>query len=149
MPVQDLITGFMSTVPDSNELITAMTVPLVEGYRGARLRYTPGRADDYPTVGVAAAAALVDGVVTDVSVAVGGAGPRVYSVPEAQQLVGLPVAGLAWETVADAAARRADPVDDRLGSAAYKRAMASVWVSRALSVCFATPLVGPKDISGG
>lgn len=135
LPVEDLATGFMSTVLEPDEVLTAVTVPLVDGLRSAYLRYTPGSADDYPTVGVAAAARVANGVVTDASVAVAGAGPRAYLVPEADGLVGRRAEEAPTRALGDAAAARARPVDDRLGTAAYKQAMVSVWARRAVDRC--------------
>lgn len=135
--VEELATGFMSTTLREGEVVTAIRVPLDRDLRSVYLRYTPGSSDDYPTVGVAATASVVDDAVVAATVAVGGAGPRAYSVPEAEHLIGHPPAarGASAAAVADAAARRAEPIDDRLGSAAYKRAMVAVWVRRALAAC--------------
>lgn len=141
LPVDELVTGFMSTSLAPGEVLTSVSVPLVAGRRGRYRRFTPGSADDYPTVAVAAALTVADGAITAARVAVGGAGPRAFLVPEAEALVGSPAdasrAPLA--VVAAAAAERAEPVDDRLGSAAYKRRMAAVWVRRVLEECCAGP----------
>lgn len=137
LTVDQLIDGFMSTALDPEEVITAVQVPVVAGRRSAYLRFTPGSADDYPTVAVAATVTLADGVAVAASVAVGGAASAPYLVPEAADLQGVPVPQRphAVAAVADAAGRRADPVDDRLGSARYKRRMVAVWVRRALLGC--------------
>jgi carbon-monoxide dehydrogenase medium subunit len=137
LTIDELIDGFMSTALDPDEVITAVRVPVPAGRRSASLRFTPGSVDDYPTVAVAATATLADGVAVAATVAVGGAAPAPYLVGEAGALEGAPVRE--WPhlvaAVADAAARRADPVDDRLGSAPYKRRMVAVWVRRALGRC--------------
>lgn len=135
--VDELVTGFMSTSLGPQELVTSVAVPLVPGQRARYRRFTPGSADDYPTVAVAATVTVVDGDVTAVRVAVGGAAPCPYLVPEARALVGTPAGAAALDEVAAAAAERAAPVDDRLGSAAYKRRMAAVWVRRVLDECLA------------
>ncbi len=137
LAIDELIDGFMSTVLDPDEVITAVRVPLVVGRRSCYLRYTPGSADDYPTVAAAATADVADGVPTAVRLAIGGAGPAAYLVPEAEELRGVPEGRWASATaeVAESAARRADPVDDRLGSAAYKRRMVAVWARRVLERC--------------
>lgn len=135
--IDELVCGFMSTDLAPDELITAVRVPAPPGRRSCYLRFTPGSDDDYPTVSVAATAVVSDGTPSTVTLAVGGAGPVAYLVPEAQELsgaTGARVAGLVAD-VAEAAARRADPVDDRLGSAAYKRRMVAVWARRALGRC--------------
>ena len=137
LAVDELIDGFMSTTLLPDEVITRVQVPLPDGRRSAYLRFTPGSADDYPTVAAAAAVAIGDGVPVAATLAMGGAAPAPYLVPEADRLREVPEARWAEVVaqVADAAARRADPVDDRLGSAAYKRRMVAVWARRALEQC--------------
>ena len=145
LAIDELIDGFMSTDLGPDEVITAVRVPLVDGRRSCYLRFTPGSADDYPTVAVAATAEVADGVPTAVRLAIGGAGPAAYLVPEAEQVEGAPEGRWVAEVaeVAEAAARRADPVDDRLGSAAYKRRMVAVWARRALERCLGAEGVQP------
>lgn len=133
VPVAELADGFMSTCLADDELITAVTIPLVDGRRGTYHRYTPGSADDYPTVAVAATVTAPEGRGRTASLAVGGAGPIPYLVPEAEALAADGAAAVG--RVARAAAERARPVDDRLGSAAYKRAMVAVWAERAMHDC--------------
>jgi carbon-monoxide dehydrogenase medium subunit len=126
-----LATGFMTTALADDELITAVAVPVVTGRRSAYERFAPGSSDDYPTVAVAAT--CTPGRTPAVLVAVGGAGPTAYLVPEAASLAGddSPEARAA---VAGAAVSLARPTDDRLGSAAYKRAMVATWVERVLAL---------------
>ncbi len=135
LPLRDFATGFMSTVLAPGELITAISVPLAAGRRSCYCRFTPASADDYPCVGVAASVCLADQEVTAARVAVGGAAPVAYLVDEAESLVGTSAPAAAVTAVARAAASRAAPMDDRLGSASYKRAMVAVWVERALCDC--------------
>ncbi|MGH9114550.1 MAG: FAD binding domain-containing protein [Acidimicrobiales bacterium] len=135
--VGELATGWMDNVLDVGEVITEVRVPLVPGTRSVYLRYTPGSASDYPTVGAAAAVTRSDGwTLTSARVALGGVGPTVIDVPETAALAGHrdPPAD-AVASLATAASARARPVDDRLGTADYKRAMASVWARRALGAC--------------
>jgi len=137
LAVDELIDGFMSTALAPDEVITAVHVPVPRGRRSSYLRFTPGSADDYPTVLVAATVAVRDGVPIGATLAVGGAGPTPYLVPEADALAAVPVGQWAdvVAEVADAAERRADPVSDRLGSAPYKRRMVAVWARRVLEQC--------------
>jgi carbon-monoxide dehydrogenase medium subunit len=134
LTIDQLIDGFMSTALEQDEVITAVHVPVREGRRSCYLRFTPGSVDDYPAVAVAATATVASGAPTDVTLAVGGAAPVPYLVPEAGALQG--AAAARWDQLvaqaARAAAQSADPVDDRLGSADYKRRMVAVWARRAL-----------------
>jgi aerobic carbon-monoxide dehydrogenase medium subunit len=138
-PVAQLATGLMQTVVGAGELITAVRIPTAPRVRCVYLRFTPGSVADYPTVAVAAGARRApDGSLASVSLALAGVHRTVLMVPEAAGLVGhrMPPAEV-LAAVAAAAADRAEPVTDRLGSASYKRAMADVWSRRALSACLA------------
>jgi carbon-monoxide dehydrogenase medium subunit len=132
LSVDELATGFMSTSLAPGEVVTSVVVPLVADRRGLYRRFTPGSSDDYPTVGVAAAVTVAEGNIVGARVVVGGAGPRAFLISEADALIGTPVYRAPLARVAAGAAAQAEPVDDRLGSAAYKRRMAAVWVRRVL-----------------
>jgi aerobic carbon-monoxide dehydrogenase medium subunit len=103
------------------------------------LRFTPGSVADYPTVAAAACASRnPDGTLGSVALSLAGVDRTVLTVPESASLVGQRAPSEAsLAAVADAAASRAQPVADRLGSVAYKRAMAAVWARRALAACLA------------
>jgi len=111
------------TVLMDGELVTSVRVPPpAPGQRECYLRFNPGSVDDFPTVGVAARAVLDEsGAISDLAVALGGVAPVPILIREAPT------------DAAEAAERACDPVDDRRGSAAYKRAMARVWTRRALA----------------
>lgn len=136
-PVARLATGLMETAVGAGELITAVRIPTAPHARCVYLRFTPGSVADYPTVAVAASASRApDGSLASVSLALAGVHRTVLMVPEAAGLVGCQMPSAeALGAVAEAAAGRAEPVTDRLGSASYKRAMADVWSRRALSAC--------------
>lgn len=140
LAVDELVAGFMTTCLAPDEVVTEVTVPVSPGAQSCYRRFTPASSDDYPTVAVAVALSVEAGSVVDARVAVGGAGPATYAVPEAAALVGsrLGVRPAALDDLAAAAAQMADPVDDRLGSAAYKRRMVAVWVRRAVADLFAS-----------
>lgn len=144
LPLSELASGFMSTVLDPGELITAVSMPVVTGRRSSYHRYAPGSSDDYPTVAVAAAVTAAGGTITAARVAVGGVGPTAYLVPESAGLIGGEAPPAARAAVARAAVERSSPADDRLGSAAYKRAVLPIWVERALASC----LTGAAGQSG-
>lgn len=135
LPVEQLAIGFMTTCLEPTDVITAVRVPLEPRRRCSYARYTPGSCDDYPTVVVAAATTTAGSQVTAARVAVGGAGPTAFCTPEATILVGQTPSAEQITQVARAAAGHAQPVDDRLGSAGYKRDMVAVWVRRVLRAC--------------
>jgi aerobic carbon-monoxide dehydrogenase medium subunit len=139
VPVASLAVGLMETVVEPDELITAVQVPVIPRQHSVYLRFTPGSVADYPTVAASACASRnPDGTLGSVALALAGVDRTVLTVPESASLVGQRAPSEAsLAAVADAAARRAQPVADRLGSVAYKRAMAAVWARRALAACLA------------
>lgn len=136
VPVAGFHTGFLETALADGELVTQIIVPAALGRRSVYQRFTPGSEDDYPTVGVAATAIRGnDGRLTRAALALAGVGPTPLLVPEAGELAGIEPGADDLEAVAAAAERTADPVDDRLGSVRYKKAMTREWTRRALHAC--------------
>jgi carbon-monoxide dehydrogenase medium subunit len=136
MPVDELFADWFATTLGPAELITAVTVPdPPAGTRAAYRKFLPRSVDDYATVSVAVAARRdVDGRIASVRIALGsvGATPIRARAVEAALLGEVPDGA----RLADAAALvrdEVDPLDDARGSAAYKREMARVWVTRALA----------------
>ena len=134
LPLAGFYTGFMSTALEGGEILTGVFVPPPPpGRRAAYLRFTPGSASDYPTVGVAASLVVRDRQVVEASVALGAGAAWPHLVPEAgSAMLGAPGQD-AIAAAADAVAAAADPSNDQRGSAAYKRAMARLWTQRLLS----------------
>lgn len=143
VPVAGFHTGVLETALADGELVTAVVIPAAPGRRSVYARFTPGSADDYPTVGVAASITRSGGRVTGAVLALAGVGPTALLVPGAAGLAGTgpgaESAADAIEAAAAAAAQAASPVDDRLGSARYKKAMAREWTRRVLRACLDDP----------
>jgi carbon-monoxide dehydrogenase medium subunit len=136
VPVSEFHTGFMETVLAPGELITDVVIAAAPARTAAYARFTPGSAEDYPTVSAAAAVTRdSSGSVTRAVLAVGGAGPVPLLVTGTTALLG-PEPG---ETEIEAAARAAEaasrPLDDQRGSVRYKKAMAAEWSARVLRAC--------------
>ena len=143
VPLDGFFTGFMETGLGRGEIVTEIAVPLVAGRRGAYARFTPASAADYPVVAVAATVTRDgEGTITHASVALGGVGATAVLVPEARSLAGGRATASEIQAVAATAAAVSTPVDDRLGSAAYKQAMVAVWTRRTLEACLADPAPG-------
>jgi carbon-monoxide dehydrogenase medium subunit len=118
VPLRDFFVGPFETVVLPGELLTRIAVPAASpGERSAYLRFAPGSESDYATVGVAARLRRDGGAV----VGLAGVHPRPL-------LVELADPAAPGATVAAAC----DPASDQRGSAAYKRAMAALWTTRAL-----------------
>src|SRR4029077_20647236 len=58
LPVEGLYSGYYEAVLDKNELITAVTVPSLDGRKAAYMKVTSRTADDWPALGVAVSFAL-------------------------------------------------------------------------------------------
>lgn len=132
VPVDQLLVDTFATSLAPAELIHSIEIPARSPWtRAVYLKYTLRTVDDYATVSVAARADVVDGVLRDLRIFLGGVGPtpmRASSVENALR-------GRSLDGLADAAAlvrSDVDPIDDVRGSAAYKREMARVWTERAL-----------------
>lgn len=113
LALEELYTGFMTTVLDEAELITHVDIP-PSGARSGYVRFTPGSASDYPTVGVAAALTLADGEVVEGRLALGAGASRPKLVP--------------WPGLADALAAVANAAD----AGGYQREMAALFTRRLL-----------------
>lgn len=136
IPVASFHAGFMETVLAPDELVTQVIIPVVPGRRAAYARFTPGSADDYPTV--SAAASLVRGGdlrVSSAILALGGVGRVPLLVSAAATLTATIPGEGEVAAVAEAAEAAADPFDDQRGSARYKKAMAREWSARVLRAC--------------
>ena len=58
LPLEELYAGYYETVLEKNELITAVTVPALNGRKAAYIKVTSRSADDWPALGVAVSLAL-------------------------------------------------------------------------------------------
>jgi CO/xanthine dehydrogenase FAD-binding subunit len=131
--LDQLWTGFMTSVLDENELLTGLVVPMPVGTT-AYLKFGRRQANTPAVVTVAIHVVRDDGGrVVDARVALGAAGPHPIRAREAERvLVGT---GLEPEAIAEAAAaasRGCEPLDDGVASEWYRRRMVALFVRRAL-----------------
>ncbi|MFL5791605.1 MAG: FAD binding domain-containing protein [Actinomycetota bacterium] len=124
--------GKTSAAPD--ELLVAVDLPAPVGGTGScyvRLEYR--RQMEIAVVG-ATAVVVLDGDVTDARIAITALTPTIRRVPEAEAaLVGSAADADAVRAAARAAAAAATPISDVRASADYRRAMAEVMASRAIT----------------
>lgn len=141
VPLSAFYLGFMTTVLDDDELVLDIRIPLEVGRRASYQRFTPGSAEDYPTVAVAAAVSLArDGTISSARIGLGGAASVTVLADEAaRELIGHAPARETISRAASVAASNASPPSDRRGTADYKRAMLEVWTARALHRCLESP----------
>ncbi len=133
LPLEQLYAGYYETVLGKTELITAVTVPPMQGRKAAYMKVTSRTADDWPALGVAVAFAYADGVIRDPVVVVSAATEKVARMAAAEQaLQGAAAEDAALSRAGDAAASEAAILSDAHGSAAYKRELLRVYLRRAV-----------------
>jgi CO/xanthine dehydrogenase FAD-binding subunit len=132
--LDELWTGPGSTSATTEELLVAIDVPPPASGTGScyvRLEYR--KQMEIAIVG-ATAVVTVDGDVTDSRIAITALTPTIRRVPEAEAaLTGTSGDAGAVRVAAAAAAAAATPISDVRGSADYRRAMAEVIASRAIT----------------
>ncbi len=140
-PLAEFFRDYYESALEPDEMVTAVTVPLLPPASGASfIKFLPRTADDYATVAVAATVTLEsDGErCREARIALGSVATTPLRGPVAERL--LPGARLddgLVKAMGEAAKGEVDPLDDHRGSAAYKREMTAVMVGRALTQAWA------------
>jgi aerobic carbon-monoxide dehydrogenase medium subunit len=135
----DFFKGMMTTALADGEILTAIEVAARKPGEGMAYAKFVHPASRYAVVGAAAVVVVSGGACTAARVAVGGATPTAVRAAAVEKaLVG---AAPSPETIARAAAAVSgdlggDLLEDIFASAEYRRAMAAVYVKRALSSAF-------------
>lgn len=136
VPLADFFTDYYETVLRPDELLTAIRVPIPPPHTGsAHIKFLPRTADDYATVGVAATVRLdpATGTCQDCRIALGSVGSTPLRALQAEGVVrGQRLTPELLREAGAVAQQQTDPISDTRGSADYKRAMAGVFVRRAL-----------------
>ena len=136
VPLTDFFTDYYETVLRPDELLTAIRIPLPQPHTGsAHVKFLPRTADDYATVGVAATIRLdpATGTCQDCRIALGSVGSTPLRALQAEGVVrGQRLTPELLREAGAVAQQQTDPISDTRGSADYKRAMAGVFVRRAL-----------------
>jgi aerobic carbon-monoxide dehydrogenase medium subunit len=129
-------TDYYETVRRPDELVTDVIVPTPNPHSSSvYLKFLPRTADDYATVGVAATVIIDPATETcqDCRIAMGCVASTPVRAQEAEAVLRGQRLTPALAREAGALAQQvADPISDVRGSAEYKRAMAGVFVRRAL-----------------
>ena len=133
LPVEALYAGYYETVLERNELITAVTVPPLNGRKAAYMKVTSRTADDWPSLGVAVSFALNNGTISDPVVVISAATAKVTRMNTAEAaLSNATLDDPALRRAGDAAADEAEILSDAHGSAPYKRELLRVYLRRAV-----------------
>ena len=125
--------GKISAAPD--ELLLAVDLPApADGTGSCYVRLEYRRQMEIAVVGATALVVLRDGNVIDARIAITALTPTIRRVPEAEaSLVGTAADADAVKAAARATAAAATPISDVRGSAEYRRAMAEVMATRAIT----------------
>jgi aerobic carbon-monoxide dehydrogenase medium subunit len=133
LPLEQLYSGYYETVLEKNELITAVTVPELNGRKAAYMKVTARTADDWPALGVAVSFGLDGGALREPRVVVSAATEKVTRLTGAEQILDGAVPDDAVLTRAgEAATAEAAILADAHGSASYKRELLRVYLRRAV-----------------
>jgi carbon-monoxide dehydrogenase medium subunit len=133
LAVEALYAGYYETVLEKNELITAVTVPPLNGRKAAYMKVTSRTADDWPSLGVAVSFALKDGKISDPTIIVSAATAKVTRMDAAEAvLMNAAADDATLRRAGDAAADEAEMLSDAHGSAPYKRELLRVYLRRAV-----------------
>jgi aerobic carbon-monoxide dehydrogenase medium subunit len=126
--------GFLTTVLEPDELVTAVRVPTQPRGTGWSFREFSRRSGDFAIAGVAATLALGgDGRVAEARLAFSGVASVPIRAEEAERaLVGPAPTDATWAEAGQQAVRDLDPPGDLHGSTAYRRHLAAVLAEDAL-----------------
>jgi aerobic carbon-monoxide dehydrogenase medium subunit len=140
LPLEQLHAGYLETKLERGELIAEVTVPAQGQRRAVYLKCTTRSTDDWPALGVAVTLGVDDGVVRDARIVISAATdtPTRLAAAEAA-LRGAKADESALRRAADAAASEAAVNGDQHGSAAYKRELVRVYVTRAVRAALENP----------
>ncbi len=128
LKLADFLQGTYETALEPGEMVTAVTVPPVEGrLAGGYLKFTTGSSEERPCAGITALVRLEGDRPVEARLAVGAVGPRPLLLCRDDPTEA------ALEQMADRAAEEIDPIPDLRGSAVYKRHLVRVLGRRALA----------------
>jgi CO/xanthine dehydrogenase FAD-binding subunit len=137
MPVAEFMVGVKRTARRDDELITAVTLPVLDGWQG----YSKVGVRNAMVIALATACLAVDRGGADVRLAIGSVGPTIIRCAAAERIAaaalrdGSAPAALVAE-FGRAAADASRPIDDHRASAAYRRHAIGVMASRLLRRAF-------------
>lgn len=129
----ELFSGYYETVLARDELITEVRLPAQGARRAAYLKCTTRSVDDWPALGVAVVLDVEDDAVRETRVLVSAATERPTRLAAVEAVLrGASVEDLPLDRAAEAARDEVRVVADARGSAAYKRELVGVYVTRAI-----------------
>jgi carbon-monoxide dehydrogenase medium subunit len=134
--MDDFFVDYFTTDLAADEILVGVSVPpMTEDAVATYMKFLPRTADDYATVSVAAVVRQdADGVIAEAALALGGVASTPFRAATVERaIIGSTPTPQLIEEVSHLIVDEINPLDDVRGSAGYKRSMAVVWLSRALS----------------
>jgi carbon-monoxide dehydrogenase medium subunit len=129
----DFFVGIMTTTLAEDELLTGARIPLLAADVRFGFYEFSRRAGDYAIAMALATFRMMDGLIAEPRIAVGGAEAHPRRIAEAERLIaGQPISDKAFRAAAAAAADCIDPLEDIQADAAYRRDLVRVITRRAL-----------------
>ncbi len=130
--VENIPTGPSKTSLKKGELISAVHIPARGKNAGdAYLRFIPRTEMDIAVVGCAVSLHSDNGVITEARVALGAVAPTVLLVNEcAEAIIGTKLDDAAMKTLAQAAEKACNPIDDKRGTIEFRTDIAGVLAVR-------------------
>jgi carbon-monoxide dehydrogenase medium subunit len=129
----DLFEGFMTTSLAEDELLSEIRLPLLPPDTRFGFYEFSRRAGDYAIAMSLVTFQLLDGVMADVRVGIGGAEGKPRRCAEAEALLsGKAMSAQVFSDAAEAAAAAVDPMEDAQTSAQYRRELVRTVTRRAL-----------------
>jgi carbon-monoxide dehydrogenase medium subunit len=138
-PARDFFLGLFSTALDADDILTEIVIPRPSERSGGSYLKLERKVGDYATAGVAAQVTLDDMggcAYAGIGLTNVGATP-IAAVRAAEFLRNKPLDGPTIAQAAEIASGEADPLEDRRGSADYKRDVVRVLAARALRLAAA------------
>ena len=131
--VEEISRGYLETTLRPDELLTSIQVPPLGARRAAYMKCTSRSADDWPALGVAAVLTLEKELVRDVILFVSAATDRPTRLAAAEKILRGGIADeKTLQRAGEAAAEEVQIEGDLHGSAAYKKQLIRVYLSRTI-----------------
>ena len=145
LEVEKLYVGYYETVLDRNEIISELIVPVQTGRRAVYLKCTTRSADDWPALGVAVSLDAQGTAVREASVVVSAATSKPTRLTATEALLrGTDVDESVLIRAGATAADEVTVVADVRGSAAYKKQLVRVYMTRAIRAALAASAVSGR-----
>ena len=129
----DFFKGIMTTALAEDEVLTEVRLPVISDHTRFGFHEFNRRAGDFAIAMALVTYQLVDGVIAEPRVGIGGAEVRPRRMPEAEAaLKGRPLEAKTFQAAADAAANAVDPMEDIQADAEFRRDLVRAVTRRAL-----------------